>query len=105
MEVCRSVAAAETVVSKTGAVYLLFGRSGCGVCVSVRESVGRIAEACAVESGCYADVEDVPALCGRLMVFSVPTLVVFRGGAEVGRVSGFFHGDAVRRLFEAATDG
>ncbi|MCJ2064736.1 thioredoxin family protein [Methylobacterium sp. J-088] len=35
-----------------------------------------------------ADIEADPAIAERLAVRGIPLLVLFRGGAEVGRVSG-----------------
>lgn len=63
-------------------------------------------EAAASELGgraCFAKVnlDEAPALARRFTVRSIPTLVVFRGGREVKRISGAMDARALARWVEA----
>ncbi|MCL6516102.1 MAG: thioredoxin family protein [Alicyclobacillus sp.] len=44
----------------------------------------------------YVDVDQTPELAERFGIFSIPTLILFKAGAEVNRSVGFIPEDQVR---------
>ncbi len=50
------------------------------------------------------NVEESPEIAEELKVFSIPTVVVFRGGGEVARRSGAQSEADLRTLFDAVAD-
>ncbi len=58
----------------------------CNVCKVLRPKVEALLDERGVP-GVYVDTTALPAVAGQLLVFAVPTIVLFAQGRELGRLS------------------
>lgn len=81
--------ALDTFVEGHDPALVEFYTNGCGTCASMEPVLWNVARATDARVG-LLNPRDDPPLIERFEITSVPTLVVFRGGEEVGRLeSGF----------------
>ncbi len=67
-----------------------FSYPECNVCQVLRPKVERLVEQYEDFEFLYVDIHKHPEVSGQLLVFSVPTVVVFADGKEVKRFSRHF---------------
>lgn len=71
-------------------VLVDFWASWCGPCRMLSPIVAQIAEEQAGRAKvCKVNVDEQPALAARFGIASIPTVMVFRGGAVAGTAVGF----------------
>ncbi|MFW6321172.1 MAG: thioredoxin family protein [Halohasta sp.] len=76
-------------------VLVDFYTNGCGLCQSIEPVLGNVARATGITVG-MVNPQDDPDLVEEYTIMSVPTLIVFENGEEVGRLAEGFQGtDAV----------
>ena len=80
----------KTVLGATAPVLVDFYADWCGPCRMVAPFVDEIAQANVGRLLVVkVDTDRAPGIAGRLGIRGVPTLVLFKGGVEVGRSVGF----------------
>lgn len=70
--------------SESALMLAYFSTPTCNVCKSLRPQVAQLIREYDVE-GIYVDTETFPSVSGQLLVFAVPTMVLFVYGKEFGR--------------------
>ena len=91
------------VLRADGPVLVELGATWCGPCRALAPIVARIAEEQAGRLKVVAiDTDDAPAISARYGVRSVPTLLVFRGGAKLGQHVGLTTREKVLALVASA---
>jgi thioredoxin 1 len=81
------LASFDTVAAQPGVTVLDFTAAWCGPCRTVAPIVEALAAQYKVRAVAI-DVDHEPVLAQRFQVRSMPTLVVWRDGREVGRIIG-----------------
>ena len=85
-------------------VLVDFYTKGCTLCQSIEPVVGNVARATGITVGMINPRED-PQLIDEYQIRSVPTLVVFDDGEEVGRLAEGFQGaDAIVSFLDDSLD-
>jgi len=77
-----------------------FGADWCSPCKIMKRNLGGLERQIKTESmrfG-YVDTDKHPLLEERYMVESIPTIVLFKSGVEIGRFEGCRRGDDVRKF-------
>ena len=83
-------AAFATAVNGDGLVIAKFQTKACVVCRRIEPALQGLATRLADQLRVLdVDTEQRPELAARYNVQAVPTLILFRGGAEIGRRNGF----------------
>ena len=82
-------------------VLLDFWASWCGPCRMLSPIVDEVADERSDIKVGKVNVDEQPELAGQFKVMGIPTMVVFKDGAEVNRIVGF----RPRRDIAAAIDG
>lgn len=101
----RELAAGETLdalLAETPQLVAYISRPECGVCVSLKPKVQALLDRYGLP-GVYVDAEAHPAEAGQRVVFTVPTVLAFDEGREVGRFSRHVTMQDVERLFSLMT--
>lgn len=93
---------AEKVLQSAQPVLVDFWAPWCGPCKMVAPELEAVAAEYAGRAVvAKVNVDDMPDLAGNFKVMGIPTMVVFKNGAEVNRIVGF----RPRRDLAAAIDG
>lgn len=74
-------------IPQTGSVVAQFGASWCQPCHQIQPHVEAMAHTMAAEF-VYIDMEKHVSLTNGYNIRSLPTIIAFRDGREVGRVAG-----------------
>ena len=78
----------------------------CGPCKAMKPHFDSLAEEYGERARVLAiNADESPDVVERLQVYAIPTVVVFRGGAEIARRKGAQSAGDLRELFEAAVEG
>jgi thioredoxin-like negative regulator of GroEL len=86
-------------------VLVDFYTEGCSLCAAIEPVVGNVARAHDDLAVATINPRDDPPLIEQFGITSVPTLVLFEGGAEVGRLAeGFQGGDAIDAFLSDPAD-
>lgn len=89
-----SEAELDAFVDEHELVLVEFYTRGCSICQSIEPVLGNVARAHDELSVAMVNPRDDPPLIDRFTIKSVPTLVLFRDGEVVGRLSKGFQGGA-----------
>lgn len=77
-----------------------FYTEGCSLCAAMEPVVGNVAREMGVPT-VFVNPRDVAGMIDEFEIMSVPTVVLLRDGAEVGRLAdGFVSGDDVTAFVE-----
>ncbi len=87
----------DALVTDTAQLVAYVSRPSCGVCVALKPKIEGLLAQYGVP-GVYVDAEAHPAVAGQRVVFTVPTVLVFDEGREVGRFSRHMSLSDVERL-------
>lgn len=79
-------------------VLVDFYADWCGPCKMMAPVVKEIAEENPQLKVCKINVDEAPQIASRYGVMSIPTLIVFQGGQQVGKLVGVQRKDAVMSL-------
>lgn len=85
------------VLSADGDVLVDFSATWCMPCKMLSPVVDEIAKEMKV---CKVDVDKAEQSASRYNIFSVPTLIAFRNGKEINRLSGLTGKDEILNLFK-----
>ena len=81
--------AAEVEQASEGAVLVDFGATWCGPCKALGVTLDGMIDGYKNQvKFCYIDIQEAPATAQRFAIQSVPTLVLFKGGAPAGSLLG-----------------
>jgi thioredoxin 2 len=84
-------------------VFVDFWAPWCGPCRMVAPEIERLAQLAAGEAiVAKVNTEALPDIGGRFGIQSIPTFVVFRGGAEAARTSGAMPAPRLREFLHQA---
>jgi thioredoxin 1 len=83
----------DEVLGSDQPVLVDFWADWCGPCRMIAPSVEQIAED--YSDSIKVDVDDNPAIPGRYGIVGIPTLMVFKGGEVVERITGALPKDAI----------
>ena len=103
LEVATDAAFDALVASSPLPILVDFWAPWCGPCVMVAPEIEKVA---ASQAGrlivAKVDTEAVPSLAARFGIRSIPTMAVFSGGREVGRVMGARPAEGILQLVAEA---
>ena len=78
-----------TTLTSNGLVLIEFGAEWCGPCKAITPILDKLSKELDGRLSIYSvDIDHSPALAARQGVMSVPTILLFKGGAVVERVVG-----------------
>lgn len=89
----------DALVASTPQLAVYITQPGCAVCVSLKPKIEALLHRFGVP-GVLVDAKASPAVTGQRMVFTVPTVLIFDEGREVGRFSRHVQMAEVERLLE-----
>lgn len=81
-----------------GKVLVDFYADWCGPCKMMAPTIEDISDENASLKVCKLNVDDAPDIASRYGVMSIPTVIAFDGGKELGRLVGVQSKDAVLKL-------
>lgn len=98
----QSDALFDALISKSSLPVLVdFWAHWCGPCKMVAPEIARLASE---DAGRFVvakvDTEQVPSLARKFLITAIPTMVLFRGGAEIARQAGAMPARAIRQFVE-----
>lgn len=95
--------ATEVEQAAENAVLVDFGATWCGPCKILSATLdGMVDEYKGKVKFCYVDIQNAPFTAQRFAVQSVPTLVMFKGGAPAGSLLGAQPRTKIDALIRAA---
>lgn len=81
----------QTIKSSTQPVLVDFWAEWCGPCRMIAPVLEQIAQEREGQIKiCKVDVDAHPQIAEKLLINSIPTLVIYRGGQEIGRKTGAY---------------
>ena len=94
----------ETEVLKAGQPVLVdFWAAWCGPCLALAPTVEALAEKYEGEAKVVKlNVDESPSIAERYGIRGIPTLVLFKGGDEAGRVVGMANKDKLAQMIDQA---
>lgn len=96
----------EALTTGNARVVIDFGATWCAPCRALAPSFEAVSRTFAGQLRFGAvDIDDEPALAEALHIHSIPTLVAFENGREVGRVSGALPAALLTRAVERFISG
>ncbi len=90
----------EKVLNNTKTVLVDFYADWCGPCKMLAPMVEQISNEVDHCDIYKLNVDDAPDIAARYGVMSIPTLIVFKGGAEAGRLVGVQSKGAILNLIQ-----
>ena len=89
------------VVKAEGPVLVDFWAPWCGPCKMIAPVLERLAEKYEGKlKVCKVNTDESPETPGKYNIHGIPTLIVFKGGAEAERMVGFMPEDALAQKIE-----
>lgn len=93
-------------VTQAGRVLVDFGADWCAPCRALAPTFERASVRYAEKLGFgKVDIDDEPELAQSLHIHSIPTLIAFEDGKEIGRVSGALPAAALHQAIDAFLEG
>jgi thioredoxin len=93
-------------VTQTGRVLVDFGADWCAPCRALAPTFERASQRYGQQlSFGKVDIDDEPELAQSLHIHSIPTLIAFEDGKEVGRVSGALSAASLHQAIDGFLEG
>jgi thioredoxin 1 len=87
------------VTKSTQPVLVDFGATWCGPCKALAPIVEKLAdESVGKYKVCKVDIDEAPAITAKFKVRGVPTLIVFKDGAQTGQHVGLTNKENLLRM-------
>ncbi|WP_198508963.1 thioredoxin family protein [Bacillus sp. FJAT-44742] len=80
------------------ALLLLIKAPRCTVCEAVEQQLTSFMKAYSSVKGNKISLEKMPSVSGEFLVFTAPTILIFKGGKEVWRGSRFISYEEIKRV-------
>ena len=87
---------------KKGVILVDFYADWCGPCRMMTPVLEKIAAEHQEAVIAKIDIDDAQQIAGNFQVTSVPTLILFKNGTEVGRLVGLRDADTVKQFISTA---
>ena len=84
---------------KSGKVLVDFNATWCGPCQMLKPSVERLAENDDIKV-LSVDTDENPAVAAKFDIYSIPTLILFKDGAQMKKNVGFIPEPALKNFVE-----
>lgn len=91
----------RVVLSNELPVLVDFFALWCGPCMMMMPVIEDLADSDVGVYVCRADIDDVPELCERYEIMSVPTMILFNQGKPMARLTGFHREEEILNFIKA----
>ena len=94
----------DELLNNSNSVVIYFSSASCNVCHSVLPQLISLIEGLPI-SFVKVKADMQPEICGQLLVFTVPTILIFYEGKEIVRESRFIDFNRIKKILGRVLEG